>query len=263
MTNRVILKRSSTANSVPIGSDLEYGELALNYTDGNLFFKTASNAVSLLSSTKTANYSGNVTANYFIGNANIQYTASVGPPSGNLIGAQWYDTGSDVLYEYQTDGTSTYWVDITGPTVGPVVSVTGNYGNSNVAVFLAAFGSNAISTTGNANVGNAHVGNLISDNILGLNAVFNGSVAVQGAISITGNTIVGNISATSAVITSSLKTTAVAYGSLPLAATAGAGARSFITDGNLAATGNFGSLVTGSAGNSVPVYSDGTDWRIG
>lgn len=263
MANTIKIKRSSTANAVPTSGSLEYGELALNYADGNLFFKTAGNTVTLIASTQTANYSGNVTANYFIGNANIQYTASVGPPSGNLIGAQWYDTGSDVLYEYQTDGTSTYWVDITGPTVGPVVSVTGNYGNSNVAVFLAAFGSNAISTTGNANVGNAHVGNLISDNILGLNGVFNGSLAVQGAISIAGNTIVGNISATNAVITSSLKTTAVAYSSLPLAATAGAGARSFITDGNLAATGNFGSLVTGSAGNSVPVYSDGTNWRIG
>ncbi len=62
MTNRIILKRSSTANAVPLGTDLDYGELALNYTDGNLFFKNASNVVTLISSTKTANLSGNVQA---------------------------------------------------------------------------------------------------------------------------------------------------------------------------------------------------------
>jgi len=52
MTNRITLKRSSVANSVPTAGALEYGELALNYTDGNLFFKTASNAVALIASTQ-------------------------------------------------------------------------------------------------------------------------------------------------------------------------------------------------------------------
>ena len=41
------------------------------------------------------------------------------------------------------------------------------------------------------------------------------------------------------------------------------GARSFVTDATLAASGNFGAVVVGGGGNAVPVYCDGIDWRIG
>jgi hypothetical protein len=157
---------------------------------------------------------GNVIGNYFVGNANVQFTSSTTPPAtGNLIGAQWYNTATDTLYEYQSDGTTLYWVDITGPVIGSNGAVAGSaiingtsnvtvttsanttvgvagttiltvastgaivagnvsgnyfigngslltgiasssYGNANVATFLAAFGSNVISTTGNVTGGN-------------------------------------------------------------------------------------------------------------
>ena len=45
MATKVLLKKSSVQNKVPLVTDLEYGELALNYTDGKLFFKTASNTI--------------------------------------------------------------------------------------------------------------------------------------------------------------------------------------------------------------------------
>ncbi len=47
---------------------------------------------------------------------------------------------------------------------------------------------------------------------------------------------------------------------LPSASTAGAGARAFVTDANAT---TFASVVAGSGSNGVPVYSDGTNWRIG
>lgn len=47
---------------------------------------------------------------------------------------------------------------------------------------------------------------------------------------------------------------------LPSAATAGAGARSFVTD---ATAPVFGSSVTGGGSVNVPVYSDGTNWVVG
>jgi hypothetical protein len=47
---------------------------------------------------------------------------------------------------------------------------------------------------------------------------------------------------------------------LPAAATAGAGARAFVTDANAT---TFASVVAGGGANGVPVYSDGTNWRIG
>lgn len=47
---------------------------------------------------------------------------------------------------------------------------------------------------------------------------------------------------------------------LPAASTAGAGARAFVTD---ATATTFASTVAGGGANSVPVYSDGTNWKIG
>jgi hypothetical protein len=47
---------------------------------------------------------------------------------------------------------------------------------------------------------------------------------------------------------------------LPSAATAGAGARSFVTDA-LAPT--FGATVVTGGAVAVPVYSDGTNWKVG
>lgn len=45
MANKVLLKKSSVAAKVPLTTDLDYGELALNYTDGKLYFKNASNTI--------------------------------------------------------------------------------------------------------------------------------------------------------------------------------------------------------------------------
>ena len=45
MANRIVLKKSSVSSKVPLVGDLEYGELALNYTDEKLYFKNASNAI--------------------------------------------------------------------------------------------------------------------------------------------------------------------------------------------------------------------------
>lgn len=45
---KIILKKSSVAQKVPVANDLDYGELALNYTDGKLYYKTSSNSVAEL-----------------------------------------------------------------------------------------------------------------------------------------------------------------------------------------------------------------------
>lgn len=45
MANKVLLKKSAVAARVPVVGDLDYGELALNYADGKLYFKNSSNAI--------------------------------------------------------------------------------------------------------------------------------------------------------------------------------------------------------------------------
>ena len=56
MSNKVLLKKSSVVGKVPATSDLDYGEVALNYADGLLYFKSANN---IIQSFSTANNSGN------------------------------------------------------------------------------------------------------------------------------------------------------------------------------------------------------------
>lgn len=58
-------------------------------------------------------------------NYGTPYTAALTPPStGNVTTAQWYNTSTGALYEYQYDGTNYYWIDVTGPTVANTVVST-------------------------------------------------------------------------------------------------------------------------------------------
>jgi len=183
MTNTVLIKRSGTANSVPTAGQLANGEIAINYADGNLFFKDSGNTVRILASTQFVSVTGNVTGNYFVGNANIQYTASTSPPaSGNLYGAQWYNTSTDTLYEYQSDGTTLYWVDITGPVIGSTGAGGGSgssisNGTSNVTV--AANANTTVGVAGTTIVTVASTGEYVT-----------GIVSATG--NITGSYFIGN-----------------------------------------------------------------------
>jgi hypothetical protein len=54
--------------------------------------------------------------------------------------------------------------------------------------------------------------------------------------------------------------TPVTVANLPSAATTGIGSRSFVTDSSVS---TFGSTVAGGGSTKVPVYSDGTNWKVG
>ena len=62
---------------------------------------------------------------------------------------------------------------------------------------------------------------------------------------------------TNAYITNTSITTVA---SLPTASTTNAGTRTFVSD---ATSTTFGSTVVGGGTNTVPVYSNGTNWKIG
>lgn len=48
-----------------------------------------------------------------------------------------------------------------------------------------------------------------------------------------------------------------------LSPTGNTGARSFVNNSTVDATGNFGAIVVGGGAYTVPVWCDGTNWRIG
>ena len=55
-------------------------------------------------------------------------------------------------------------------------------------------------------------------------------------------------------------TTATTVASLPTASTVTVGTRMFVSDAN---STTFNSVVAGGGSNKVPVFCDGTNWRIG
>lgn len=61
----------------------------------------------------------------------------------------------------------------------------------------------------------------------------------------------------------SLRQDVLTVSDLPAAAAGNAGTRTFVSDSNAAAASNFGVVVASGGSNTVPVYSDGANWRIG
>ena len=99
MANKVLLKKSSVASKVPQTSDLDYGELALNYTDEKLYFKNASNIVKYFSTSATASSGGKIT---------VSATAPANPSAAD----QWLDSNTGIKYTYIDDGDSSQWVEL-------------------------------------------------------------------------------------------------------------------------------------------------------
>jgi len=137
MSNTILLKRSDVANSVPSTGNLVPGELALNFADGNLFFKNSSNNIVLLASTQTLDIAGNITGGNLItagitstaalsvtGNAGVGNLSTVGQviATGNITGGNLSGTNitGTLLTAAQNNITS----------VGTLTSllVTGNVG---------------------------------------------------------------------------------------------------------------------------------------
>ena len=178
MSNTILIKRSGTANSVPGSGSLALGELAINYQDGNLFYKDSGGTVQTIASKQFVSVSGNITG------ANVN---AVGLSlSGNVLSA--INSTSNITTTGNVSGD--YILGNGYFLTGVITSVANiNLGNSNVTV---------VSPGGNITVGIGGTSNVV---------VFASTGEyVTGLISATGNITGGNISGTN--ITGSLTTPA-------------------------------------------------------
>jgi hypothetical protein len=151
MANTVVLKRSSVQGKSPTTSDLALGELALNTTDGNLFFKRdASGTQSILSvATLTGTQTlTNKTLEAAVLTSTLTANGSVGT-NGQLLAS----TGSGVQWITRDVGTLDSLTDvvISSPSSNEVLKFNGSVwvnAEADTAVASAVFAANAESDLG-------------------------------------------------------------------------------------------------------------------
>jgi hypothetical protein len=157
MSNKIILKKSSVVAKVPLTSDLEYGELALNYADGKLYFKNSSNVVNSFSANVDLSSLASLTGTQTLTNKTLSSpvltgSLTVGGSTGTngqvLIstgtGVQWSSLASNTL-----DGLTD--VVISSPQAQQVLKYNGTQwinANNDVAVASAVFAPQALSDLG-------------------------------------------------------------------------------------------------------------------
>ena len=124
------------------------------------------------------------------------YTADTAPPvSGNVTGDQWYNTVTDVLFEYLDNGVSQYWVDVQTSVIAANAVVTIP---ELIQANLGAFQAYA-----NTKIGTNTDSNLVVDATTTSTSITTGALVVKGGAGIAGNVIVGG----NASITSNLTVT--------------------------------------------------------
>jgi hypothetical protein len=141
------------------------------------------------------------------GNLNSNSNIILNTTSANIsilgnISAQGNVTGGNLITSGVVSATGNI-TSVTGVFVGNGAGLTNinagniidNYGNSNVATFLASFGSNTITTTGNANVGNIGGTNGVFTNVSGngsaLTAITGANVTGAVSFATTANSVAG------------------------------------------------------------------------
>jgi hypothetical protein len=152
-------------------------------------------------------------------------------------------------------------------TTAAVIAPAGTLSGTTLAATVVTSSLTSVGTlTSLAVTGNITAANIIANqygNSIGTFATYSGNVTAANIVTtgtygnITGANV---ISANTVSVTTYVRTQPVTFATLPAAASAGAGARAFITDGN---TTTFGSQVSGGGANAVPVYSNGTNWYVG
>lgn len=143
MANQIVLKKSSVASKVPLLTDLTYGELALNYADGKLYFKDSSNVINsfessasdILAKIKTVDGSGSgldadtldgYDGSYYLNYRNLTnkpFSYSTTAPSLPEAGDKWVNANTGIEYTYINDGDTSQWVDLSSNSSGAPIFV--------------------------------------------------------------------------------------------------------------------------------------------
>ena len=230
------------------------GYLAGNITTGNVsatgyYFAngapfTSSNYGNANVAAYLPTYTGNLSAGNIVATGNIvgggvRYTTSATPPTNPVPGDSWFDTTTDTLLRYVSDGVSSYWVDYSNSNIQ-----LQTYGNTEVSSLLRTYTGNIaagnISVTGQVNVGGTL---FVSSNIIPTtsNTLNIGSNTNRfGSLFLSGNTIyLGN-----AVITENTQLGTITFIPSPTIANPNPTAIIFTSNGGITAVQTISGNVT-------------------
>jgi len=263
MSNKVLLKKSSVAAKVPLTTDLDYGELAINYADEKLYFKNSLNQVK---SFTTAGAGGSAALDFQTYTASasqttfsVSYTApfvNVYVNGVRLSSADYTATsGSNVILSIACSaGDIVNLVGFTSLTIGyGLPSLTGNSGK-----YLTTDGSTVSWGTVVAGGGTTTNALTIGTGLSGTS--FNGSSAVTIAIDSTVATLTGAQTLTNKTLTlPTIGGTGATFngstsGTTVLKATATAGTTTITmpaTTGTMALTSDIPTVNAGTLGASA------------
>jgi hypothetical protein len=287
---------ATTANAVAyanVSGTPTLGNISTINIDGSastvLYGNGAFAAVASSPSTQIVNGTSNVTITGTDGNIDLQVgSANVGRiyTTGAAAPAFWAIAGNiEAVNDIETTGGTFKGIGsglsaIAGANVSGTVALATTSGTVSTAAqpnitstgtltSLTVTGALGV-TTGIITGDGGGISNVVAANISGTvntavlaQEVINSAQPNIGSVGTLSTLIVsGNVTGQSYVsATTALQTTPVITSALPAAATAGAGARSMVTDADAGSV--FGAVLVGAGSLTLPVFSDGTDWRIG
>lgn len=288
-TTATLATTASTANS------------ATTATTAGTVTTNAQPNITSVGTLSSVSVTGNVAANYFTGNGSLLTgvvgTADANALTGNTLSANVLTSSltavgnlaslvvtanvqaGNVLSNEQVSAAG----NITGGNIITLGNVTANYilgngsaltglpfqseiANGNSNIYIENNGNLYVTRGGTAAAVFAHFpGNNVQ--VFGFFGNIGAQGLIQGAdlvanVNITaGNIVTANIvSSNTYMSANTVKTNSTTVGALVSANSAGAGSRAFVTDAD---SRTFGNLAVGGSANSMPVFSDGSNWYIG
>lgn len=245
----IILYNSGTTTNAPSASNLASGELAINYTDGKLFYKDNSSAIQVIGWKTTPTTAG--------GTGLTSYTAGDLPyyASGSALSKLGIGTSGYVL---QSNGSAPTWVAQSTLTVGNAtnavnVGTTDNTSSSSTyypTLISATSGNNPITTSSTKLSFVPNTGILTS---IGFAGSLNGTVGATSA----------NTGAFTTITASNTITPSQTYGIVGTTTNNNANSGSFGEFVNsLVPTSSSISLTSGTAVNVTSISLTAGDWDV-